>query len=92
MLGMNYFKKLERVHKAVANRRRLAMVSHLKEKKEVSVGKMASHIKLSFKSTSRHLAVLLSADLVEKNQKSVEVFYRLANPIHPIILETLRHL
>ena len=86
---MTDFKKLERVHKAVANRRRLAIIAHLKKEKEESVGKIAAHIKLSLKSTSRHLSVLLSADVVEKNQRSVEVFYRLAKPLHTVILETL---
>jgi len=86
------FKKFERIHKAVANRRRLAILAHLKKEKEVSVGKIATHIKLSFKSTSRHLSVLLSADLVERNQRGVEMFYRLSAAMHPIVLETLRHI
>ena len=84
-------KKLERIHKALGNRRRLAILSHLKRKKEESVGRIAIQIKLSLKSTSRHLAILLSADLLERNQRNVEVYYRLANAVHPIISETLLH-
>lgn len=89
---MSDLKKLERVHKAVANRRRLAILAHLKKEKEASVGKIAEHIKLSFKATSRHLYIMFSADMVEKNQRRTEVFYSLAKPVHPIVLETLRHL
>ena len=89
---MTDFKKLERIHKSVANRRRLAIVAHLKKKKEESVGKIAAHIKLSLKATSRHLSILLSTDVVEKNQRKTEVFYRLATPLHPVVSETLHHL
>lgn len=85
-------KTLERIHKAVANRRRLAIIANIKKEKEMPVGKIAARIKLSLKSTSRHLAVLFSANVVEKNQRSTEVFYRLAAPVDPVILETLRRL
>ena len=91
-IDKNNLKKLERIHKAVGNRRRLAIVAHLKKEKEESVGKIAARIKLSLKSTSRHLSVLLSADIVEKDQRRTEVFYRLAYPLHPVVLETTRHL
>ncbi|MEK7186923.1 MAG: metalloregulator ArsR/SmtB family transcription factor [Patescibacteria group bacterium] len=82
-------KELERGLKALANRRRLAIIKFLKKQKEANVGRIAEEIRLSFKSTSRHLSVLLAADLVEKNQRSLEVFYSLAgnfsNPIRIII-------
>ena len=68
----------EKILKALANKRRLEIVKYLKEKKEASVGDIAKHIKLSFKSTSRHLAILLSADILEKEQRNVLVFYGLA--------------
>lgn len=65
----------EKILKALANRRRLEIVKYLKDKKRANVGDIAEHIKLSFKSTSRHLAVLSGADLLEKEQKSLLVFY-----------------
>ena len=74
-------KELERSLKALANRRRLAILKHLKKNKEASVGEIAAEIRLSFKSTSRHLAVLASADIVEKDQRSLQVFYRLASDV-----------
>ena len=74
-------KKLERVLKALANRRRLAILRHLKRRKESSVGAIAESIRLSFKSTSRHLTVLSAADLVEREQRSLEVFYRISDDI-----------
>jgi len=72
-------KELERNLKALANRRRLAILKYLKENREMSVGDIAAKINLSFKATSRHLGVLLAADIVEKNQRSSQVFYRLAS-------------
>ncbi|MBI3589050.1 MAG: winged helix-turn-helix transcriptional regulator [Candidatus Liptonbacteria bacterium] len=74
-------KELEKSLKALANRRRLAILKHLKRNKEASVGEIAAEIRLSFKSTSRHLAVLASADIVEKDQRSLQVFYRLASSV-----------
>ncbi|MFH1162357.1 MAG: metalloregulator ArsR/SmtB family transcription factor [Candidatus Jorgensenbacteria bacterium] len=74
---------LERTLKALANRRRLAIMKYLKEEREASVGKIAGAIRLSFKSTSRHLAVLHAADLVDRDQRDLQVFYRLANTARP---------
>ena len=74
-------KELETKLKALANRRRISVVRFIKNKKEASVGDIASEIKLSFKSTSRHLAVLFSAGILEKEQRSLQVFYRLATDI-----------
>ncbi|OGJ02336.1 hypothetical protein A3I95_01430 [Candidatus Nomurabacteria bacterium RIFCSPLOWO2_02_FULL_44_12] len=74
----------EKVLKALANKRRLTIVKFLKEKKEANVGEVAEHIKLSFKATSRHLAVLFGADLVEKEQRSLSCYYSLALKLPPI--------
>ncbi|MDP2593653.1 MAG: metalloregulator ArsR/SmtB family transcription factor [bacterium] len=71
-------KEYEKVLKALANKRRLQIVKFLKEKKEANVGAIASHIKLSFRATSKHLAILSGADLVEKEQRSLACFYSLA--------------
>lgn len=83
-------KELERVLKAVANKRRLAILRFLKKRKEATVGAVAEVIKLSFKSTSRHLSVLAAADIVEREQRSVEVYYRLANGMGTPISELVR--
>ncbi|HBL39817.1 TPA: hypothetical protein DDZ10_04080 [Candidatus Uhrbacteria bacterium] len=73
--------KLERVIKALANRRRLAIVAYLKTKKEAPVWEIADHIGLSFKATSKHLGVLAAVDIVEREQRSLEkMFYHLEKP------------
>lgn len=77
-------KQHERPLKALANKRRLEIIKFLKEKKEATVGDIASHLKLSFKSTSRHIAVLYGADILEKDQRSSSCFYSLAAKLPPV--------
>lgn len=74
-------KELEKTLKALANKRRLQILRYLKNVKEAPVGDIAEEIRLSFKSTSRHLSVLASADIVEKEQRSLQVFYRLSSAL-----------
>ena len=62
----------------MANKRRLGILKFLKRDGELSVGEIAERIQLSLKSTSRHLSVMASADIVEKEQRSTSVFYKLA--------------
>ena len=71
-------RELEKQLKALANRRRLGILKHLKNNKEAAVGEIAHEIDLSFKSTSKHLAVLAALDIVEREQRSSQMFYRLA--------------
>lgn len=68
-------KELERLLKALANKRRLAILRSLKKNGEANVMEVVYVIKLSAKSTSRHLAVLFSAGLVDRRQQSLEVYY-----------------
>ncbi|MBI2592571.1 MAG: winged helix-turn-helix transcriptional regulator [Candidatus Colwellbacteria bacterium] len=82
-------KELERVLKALANRRRLAILKYLKQNREAAVGEIASEIKLSFKATSKHLRILDSLDIVERDQKSLQMFYRLAPNQKPAVRHIL---
>jgi len=74
-------KEFERVLKALANKRRLAILRYIRKEKEASVGDIASEIKLSFRATSRHLSVLSTANILEKEQRNVQVFYRLSSDL-----------
>ena len=69
----------EKIFKALANRRRLEILLILREKKKVSVGVLATKIKLSFKSTSKHLSVLFGAGIVEREQIVLTVNYSLSS-------------
>lgn len=76
-------KQLEKILKALANRRRLAILTYIKRVKEAPVTDVAREIRLSVKATSKHLAVLLAADIVDRDQRSLQVFYRLGSAIPP---------
>lgn len=70
-------KILEKALKALANKRRLAIVKLLLKKQEQSVGDIAGSIKLSFRATSKHLTILANADILEREQRSIQMFYSL---------------
>jgi len=74
-------KELEKQLKALANKRRLAILKLLKSKQRLAVGDIADVIKLSFKATSKHLVILYSAGLLEKDQVNLTVLYRLSNDL-----------
>ena len=78
-------KELQKILKALANKRRLAMLRFLKKNGEANVTEVAEEINLSVKSTSRHFSVLFSADLVERDQRSLEVYYRCVSAFPSVI-------
>jgi len=85
-------KEYERVLKALANRRRLAIVAFLKKRREATVGDIAEEIKLSFTSTSRHLNILARTDILDKRQQGLEVYYSIGRRIPPAVKSVLAHL
>ncbi len=78
----------EKVLKAVANRRRLAILKFLKNQRDAAVGEIAHQIRLSFKATSKHLNILANADLLEKDQRGLAVYYELS-PKQPQFIKSL---
>ena len=82
-------KQTEKILKALANRRRLAILKFLHKSRRASVGDIAKEIKLSFKSTSRHLAVLRGADLMDREQINLVMLYSLHEPPGPILKAVL---
>lgn len=78
-------KEHERILKALANRRRLAIVIFLKKKREATVGEIAEQIKLSFTSTSKHLNILSRTDILDKRQIGLKVYYFLGRSIPSIV-------
>ena len=71
-------RELERLFKALANRRRLTIIRYLGQNKQATVGDIAAHLRLSFSATSRHLSLLASVDLVENEQRGLQVYYSLS--------------
>ncbi|OGZ74035.1 MAG: hypothetical protein A2908_02140 [Candidatus Staskawiczbacteria bacterium RIFCSPLOWO2_01_FULL_38_12b] len=74
---------LVKIFKAVSNERRFLILKHLFRSKELTVGQISELIHLSFKSTSRHLAVLLNAKLVNVKQLDLNRFYSINNLYFP---------
>ena len=83
-------KEFERMFKALANRRRIAILFFLKKEGEATVGEISRAIRLSFAATSRHLGVLSGVDFLEKDQRSLSVFYRIAEKSKERILFSIQ--
>ena len=75
---MAKIKELEKILKVLANKRRLAIINYLKRNKEAKVGDIAHELNLSFKATSKHLAQLFNADVLEREQRSLQMFYKIS--------------
>lgn len=84
--------KLERLFKALANRRRLAIIALLHKRKEICVTDVAMKLNLSIKSTSKHLNVLQQVDIVERVKMGLVVFYFLKPFPDPIIKDILHYI
>jgi ArsR family transcriptional regulator, arsenate/arsenite/antimonite-responsive transcriptional repressor len=82
-------KELEKILKAVANKRRIEMLRLIRTKREAAVGDIAEELRLSFKATSKHLRVLYSAGFIEREQRGVQVMYRISNDIHETVRKVL---
>ncbi len=82
-------KETEKILKALANHRRLAIVKYLEKSGRSSVGDISDHIKLSFKATSKHLGILRNVDILDREQIDLTMNYSLSKPIHSIIKVTL---
>ena len=76
-------RRLEKVLKAMGNRRRIVILAHLKKANTASVGGIAEAINISFKATSKHLGILYSADIVEREQTSVTMNYSISESLSP---------
>ena len=85
-------KEAERLLKSLANRRRLAIVRYLKGRREASVGDIAAAIKLSLKATLKHLGLLYTVDIVEREQRSLLMYYRLSKALPRLIGSVIANL
>ena len=83
---------IEKLLKALANRRRLAIVKKLSRTKMMNVGEIASDIRLSLKATSRHLSILSHADILEYKQIGLNKYYFLSKPPHEVTNTILNYI
>jgi len=82
-------KELEKILKALANKRRILILKFIKKSGRASVGEIAEAIKLSFKATSKHLMILSNADILEKEQISLTMLYSLPKNSNPLASKLL---
>ena len=73
------YKDLVSIFRTLAGRRRLEIIHLLKDGRERSVSNIAADIKLSIRSTSKHLLQLLNHDFVEARRVRNIVLYKLAD-------------
>ena len=89
---MGDIKRQEKILKALANKRRLKILEYVRKNKEATVGELAEYLKISFPATSKHLGLLFSADILDREQKSLLVYYRLSDPAANDIRKTMEAL
>ena len=82
-------REVEKINKALANRRRLSILKYLRRVGHANVGDIAKEIALSFAATSRHLRILSLANVVESEQAGLTVGYYLKDPVHTITKSSL---
>ncbi|MEK7132957.1 MAG: metalloregulator ArsR/SmtB family transcription factor [Patescibacteria group bacterium] len=70
------------VFRTLSNINRLKIIAMLSDGRKMSVGDIAEDLKISFKGTSNHLAMLKNLDVLEAQGTSGHVFYSV-NPHMP---------
>ena len=85
-------KELEKLFKVLGNKRRLQIVRLLLKKDELTVSDIASDIRLSFKATSKHLLQLFQVDILEKEQRSKNIYYKIADSLNQVIKNVISHI
>ncbi len=70
--------ELEKYFRVLANRRRLEILQLLSRRGAMPVKDIAENIKLSFKSTHKHLYQLLQLGFIEKERQGLLVFYEIS--------------
>lgn len=70
------------VFRALANINRLRIIEMLSDGRKLNVSDIAKNLKISFKATSNHLAILKNLDVVDVQGAAGHVFYSL-NPQAP---------
>lgn len=81
-----------RLLRLLANERRLALLCHLIDEGEATVGRLAEAVGLSQPALSQHLAKLREDGLVVARREATSLHYRLADARVARLLVTLRDL
>ena len=74
-------KELEKILKALANKRRIDMLRYIRAKREATVGDIADEVNLSFKGVSKNLRILYAAGILEREQNGLQVTYQISGSL-----------
>ncbi len=87
---MKNLKNLGRKFKALGNERRLRIMGELLKHKKLTVGEISDKIRLSFRSTSRHLKVLENSEFVNWEQVGINIYYFISPEVPEKFLKLIR--
>lgn len=85
-------KELEKILKVLASKRRLDIIKLLRNKRKMPLSDIAEEIKLSGKSTSKHLRILYSAGLLEREFMGLEIYYSLSAVNNEIARDVIKRI
>lgn len=87
-------RKMVKIFKALGNERRLKIIKILSRRRFLSVSQIADDLRLSVRSTSKHLLILEAEGLVSRRQRRSKVFYSLPDlkkrTLVPLLLRLLK--
>lgn len=84
-------RNLTKTYKALANERRLKILNILLEEGELNVSDIASRIRLSHRSTSKHLILLEKAGFLKYRYVALHCFYSLnKTPQNKVFIDALK--
>lgn len=72
-------KELEKILKAFANKRRISILRYIRANRGAALGEIADNIKLSYKTTSKHLSILSGIGIVEREQLGYRASYTISS-------------
>jgi DNA-binding transcriptional ArsR family regulator len=85
-------KELVRILKAFGNEKRIKILKALAKNEGLSVGELASEIRLSFKATSKHVARFSTLGILEGEGKGRSVVYSLSPSLTGKVKTLLKHI
>ncbi|TAL20709.1 ArsR family transcriptional regulator [Patescibacteria group bacterium] len=85
-------KDLEKVYRALGNRRRLRIIQLLIQNKEMSVIELAEALRLSYRATSKHANLLAATAILDKEQRGSYAYYRIADEPTQPVASALKHI
>jgi ArsR family transcriptional regulator, arsenate/arsenite/antimonite-responsive transcriptional repressor len=81
--------ELEKIFKAFASRRRIAIIRYVRSHPKSSLADVAENIRLPYKTTSKHAGVLINAGILDREQRSTFAGYILRSDVPEYVRKLL---